>query len=91
MIRPCPHPASTRLSRPAEKRPFLIVPKNNQERPLSPLSLRSVAVVILGNLAYWHRRKLRWDPKGWDFVGDREASRWLDRERRDPWRLPEVG
>jgi phosphoribosylformylglycinamidine synthase len=51
---------------------------------------RPVAVVILGNLAYWHRRKLRWDPKGWDFVGDREASRWLDRERRDPWRLPEV-
>jgi hypothetical protein len=47
--------------------------------------------VILGNLAYWHRRKLRWDPKRWEFVGDKAASRWLDRERRGPWRLPEVG
>jgi hypothetical protein len=55
------------------------------------IGARSVAIVILGNLAYWHHRRLRWDPKGWDFVGDAVASRWLDRERRDPWRLPEVG
>ena len=49
---------------------------------------RSVALVQLGNLAYWHHRRLKWDPEKWQFVGDREANRWLDRERRDPWQLP---
>jgi predicted dehydrogenase len=65
----------------------------SRKRPVADVEIgaRSVAVVILGNLAYWHHRKLRWDPKGWDFIDDKEASRWLDRERRDPWRLPEVG
>ena len=44
---------------------------------------------ILGNLAYWNHRRLRWDPASWEFVGDAEANRWLDRERR-PWQLPEI-
>jgi hypothetical protein len=63
------------------------------KRPVADVEIgaRSVAVVILGNLAYWHHRRLRWDPKGWDFIDDRQARRWLDRERRDPWLLPEVG
>ena len=51
---------------------------------------RTVTVVHLGNLAYWHGRQLRWDPEKWEFVGDAEANGWRDRERRDPWRLPEV-
>ena len=51
---------------------------------------RTVTIVHLGNLAYWHRRKLRWDPQQWQFVGDAEANTWLDRPRRDPWKLPEV-
>jgi predicted dehydrogenase len=65
----------------------------SRRRPVADVEIgaRSVAVVILGNLAYWHHRKLRWDPKRWEFVDDREARKWLDRERRDPWRLPEVG
>jgi hypothetical protein len=55
------------------------------------IGARSVAFPILGNLAYWNRRRLRWDPAGWRFVGDDEANRtWLDRERRDPWKLPEA-
>jgi predicted dehydrogenase len=65
----------------------------SRQRPVADVEIgaRSVAIVILGNLAYWHHRKLRWDPKGWDFIDDRQASGWLDRERRQPWRLPEVG
>ncbi len=51
---------------------------------------RTATVCHLGNLAYWHRRKLRWDPKHWHFIGDKEANTWLDRERRAPWKLPEV-
>src|SRR6185369_4251059 len=59
-------------------------------RPMADVEIgaRSVTVVHLGNLAYWHGRKLHWDPQGWKFVGDAEANQWLDRERRDPWKLP---
>jgi hypothetical protein len=49
-----------------------------------------VTVCHLGNLAYWNHRKLRWDPKAWQFVDDAEANQWRDRERRDPWQLPKV-
>lgn len=59
----------------------------SRKRPIADVEIgaRSVAIVILGNLAYWHHRKLRWDPRAWDFVDDREASSWFDRERRSPW------
>ena len=49
-----------------------------------------MTVCHLGNLAYWHHRELHWDPKDWQFVGDAEANTWLDRDRRDPWQLPEI-
>ena len=51
---------------------------------------RTVTIVHLGNLAYWHGRRLKWDPQKWRFVGDDEANRWLDRQRRDPWQLPTI-
>ncbi len=65
----------------------------SRKRPVADVEIgaRSVAIVILGNLAYWHHRKFHWDPKGWNFLDDPVASRWLDRDRREPWRLPEVG
>jgi predicted dehydrogenase len=64
----------------------------SRKRPLADVEIgaRSVAICILGNLAYWNNRRLRWDPVKWEFVGDPEANRWLDRERRDPWKLPDV-
>ncbi len=51
---------------------------------------RSVTVCHLGNLAYWNRRRLRWDPRKWRFVGDAEANTWLDRDRRPPYLLPKL-
>jgi predicted dehydrogenase len=64
----------------------------SRQRPLADVEIgaRSVAITILGNLAYWNRRPLRWDPIKWEFVNDAEANRWLDRERRDPWQLPSI-
>jgi predicted dehydrogenase len=64
----------------------------SRKRPVADVEIgaRSVAITILGNLAYWNRRRLKWDPAKWEFVGDSEANRWLDRDRRDPWRLPEI-
>ena len=64
----------------------------SRKRPVADVETgaRSVAICILGNLAYWHHRKMKWDPEKWDFVDDAEASGWLDRDRRDPWKLPGV-
>ncbi|MBI4586213.1 MAG: Gfo/Idh/MocA family oxidoreductase [Planctomycetes bacterium] len=64
----------------------------SRKRPVADVEIgaRSVTVAHLGNLAYWYHRKLRWDPKNWKFAGDEEANRWLDRERRGPWKLPEA-
>ncbi|MDA0813290.1 MAG: Gfo/Idh/MocA family oxidoreductase [Verrucomicrobia bacterium] len=64
----------------------------SRQRPVADVEIgaRSVTVVHLGNQAYWHRRKLRWDPVKWEFPGDTEANGWRDVERRDPWKLPEV-
>ena len=64
----------------------------SRKRPICDVEIgaRSVTVCHLGNLAYWNRRKLRWDPKNWEFPGDAEANTWRDRQRRDPWQLPTV-
>jgi len=64
----------------------------SRQRPVADVEVgaRTVTIVHLGNLAYWYRRKLRWDPQQWQFVGDAEANTWLDRPRRDPWKLPEA-
>ncbi|MCI0640971.1 MAG: Gfo/Idh/MocA family oxidoreductase [Gemmataceae bacterium] len=54
------------------------------------IGARSVTVCHLGNLAYWHQRRLRWNPRDWQFVGADGDNRWLDGQRRDPWQLPKV-
>ena len=48
---------------------------------------RAATVCHLGNIAYWLKRPLRWDPDEETFVGDAEANRWIDRPRRGPWGL----
>jgi len=48
---------------------------------------RSVTVCHLGCIATWLGRAIRWDPVKEEIVGDAEASRWLDRPRRAPWRV----
>jgi hypothetical protein len=49
---------------------------------------RTSTVCHLGNIAYWLNRPLRWDPVREGFAGgDAEATRWLDRPRREPWSL----
>jgi hypothetical protein len=64
----------------------------SRKRPICDVEIgaRSVTVCHLGNLAYWNHRKLYWDPKDWRFVNDAEANTWLDRERREPYLLPQV-
>lgn len=46
---------------------------------------RSATVCHLGNIARWTGRKLHWNPIKEEFVGDKDANQYLDRERRKPW------
>lgn len=50
---------------------------------------RSATVCHLGNLAYWYRTELEWNPQSWSFENP-AYNNLLDRTRRDPYQLPEV-
>jgi predicted dehydrogenase len=59
----------------------------SRQRPICDVEIgaSSVTVCHLGNLAYWNKRPLKWDPKAQLFVDDAEANTWLNRQRRAPW------
>jgi len=61
----------------------------SRKRPICDVEVgaRSVTVCHLGNIAYWHGRKLKWDPAKEQFVGDQEANTWLDVEKRGGWKV----
>lgn len=61
----------------------------SRERPVADVEIgaRTVTTIHLGNLAYWHHKPFRWDPKKWEFV-DPDDNQWLDYSRRAPWLLP---
>jgi hypothetical protein len=60
-----------------------------RERPFRDIEIghRTATVCHLGNIAYWLKRPLKWDPVKEEILNDPEASRWLDREMREPWRI----
>jgi predicted dehydrogenase len=64
----------------------------SRQKPVCDVEIgaRSVTVCHLVNLAYWHGRKLTWDPQRWEFPGDAEANAWRDRPRRAKYDLPQV-
>ena len=51
------------------------------------IGARSAQVCQLGNIGYWLRRPLRWDPVHEQFRDDAEANKLVDRELREPWKL----
>jgi predicted dehydrogenase len=48
---------------------------------------RSATICQLGNIGYWLKRSLVWDPAKEQFVGDEEANKLLSRTMREPWKL----
>jgi hypothetical protein len=60
-----------------------------RKRPICDVAIGCSSVIVchLGNLAFWLGRSLKWDPVDEVIIGDEEASRWLDRPKRAPWRL----
>ena len=60
-----------------------------RERPFRDIEIahRTATHCHLGNIAYWLKRPLKWDPEKEEIIGDPEAGRWLDRPKREPWSL----
>ncbi len=60
-----------------------------RKRPICDVEVgcRSVTVCHLGNLAYWNKRALKWDPAKERFIGDDEANTWLNPPKRAPWKV----
>ena len=63
-----------------------------RDKPLCDVEVgaRSIACAHLCNMAYWHRRRLKWDPVKWEFPGDAQANAWLTYERRKGYELPTI-
>jgi predicted dehydrogenase len=51
---------------------------------------RSIAFCHLVNITRWMGRKMKFDPVKERFIGDNEANKWNDRERRKGYELPEI-
>ena len=82
-------PGEVRLYRSPGHKRNLVECIRTRRKPIchEEVGCRSVSVCHLGNICYWIHRPLKWDPAKEDFIGDPEASRWLDRPKRAPWRL----
>ena len=48
---------------------------------------RSISVCHLGNIGYWLKRPLRWDPSAERFINDKQADSMLQRAMRSPWSI----
>ena len=48
---------------------------------------RAASALLLGGVAKQLQRRLRWDPKAEQFIGDEEANRMLSIAKRPPWCL----
>jgi predicted dehydrogenase len=61
----------------------------SRQRPAADIRVghRSATVCHLGNIAVRTGKKIQWDPQSETIVGDSEASQWLTKEYRKPWRL----
>ncbi len=60
-----------------------------REEPVSPVRIqhRTITCCHLTNLSLRLDRKLNWDPKTEQIVGDDDANGWLKREQRAPYTI----
>jgi len=60
-----------------------------REKPFRDIEVahRTATTCHLGNIAYWLKRPIRWDPEREEILDDPEATRLLSRTMREPWNL----
>lgn len=81
-------PAANRSNSHRHVRNFLDCVKSRQD-PLESVETghRNASLCHLGNIAMKLHRKIRWDPKQEQILGDDEAAKMLSRPMRAPWTL----
>ncbi len=59
----------------------------SRQRPICDVEVGAHTVMVchLVNLAYYHGRKLQWDPKKEQFTGGTGDAKWLEVPHREPW------
>ncbi len=59
----------------------------SRQSPICPAEVghRSATICLLGNIGYWLRRPLQWDPAKEQFINDDEANALLDVAMREPY------
>jgi predicted dehydrogenase len=59
----------------------------SRKEPICPAEVghRSATICLLGNIGYWLRRPLQWDPASEQFLNDDEAKALLDPPMREPY------
>ncbi len=76
------------IMNPDHARNFLDCVKSRQD-PAEPVEAghRTASLCHVANIAMLLKRKIRWDPKQEQIIGDDEAAKMLDRPIRPPWTL----
>ena len=61
----------------------------SRKEPIAPIEQahRSITIAHLGNISLRTGRKIRWDPKTEQIIGDDAANKMLSRPMRAPWTL----
>ncbi len=61
----------------------------SRRKPICDVAIgaRSATVCHLGNIAYWTKRPVRWDPVKQCITGDEMQSVLMTRSYREPWIL----
>lgn len=80
-------PGDTRLYNSPDHHKDFFTALRTRRKPICDVAIgaSSVTVCHLGNIAYWLKRPLQWDPAAGRFIKDEGANRMLDRARRSPW------
>jgi len=61
----------------------------SRQKPICDIEIghRSTSAALLANIALRCGRRIKWDGKSEQIIGDREASKFLSKEYRKPWTL----
>jgi predicted dehydrogenase len=64
----------------------------SRKRPNSDVEIghNSMIACHLGNIAYRLGRQIKWDVDKEEVIGDKDAQRYVMREYRSPWKLPDT-